>query len=200
MLLTAAAAGLIGVAVGVTLSAILLIYYLWRKDRESPDDDWPDREDAKDDTVALIYEHAKDSPSDQLHDLEQLDTKTTAVFAAATVALGLAARLTPRDHELKFLTDSCIYLATGFWVLAAVAGLFALRTRSLHRTLQADDLFPEYGAHNPESFKRLVVRDAARAYYKNRPVLKRKAYLFNIAALATGMESLLIVIALVLSR
>jgi hypothetical protein len=47
--------------------------------------DWSDREDADDETVNLIFEHAKDSPSDQLRDSEQLDTKTTAIFAAATV-------------------------------------------------------------------------------------------------------------------
>jgi hypothetical protein len=48
--------------------------------------DWPDREDTNDEkTAKLIFEHAKDSPSDQLRDSEQLDTKTTAVFTAATV-------------------------------------------------------------------------------------------------------------------
>ena len=44
------------------------------------------------------------------------------------------------------------------------------------------------------------MRDAARAYDKNRAVLKRKARLFNAAVYATGLEGLFIVLALVLSR
>ena len=190
------AAGLIGVAVGVTLLALLNRYVRGGRGDEASRDDWPDCEGANDKTVELIYEHTKDSPSDQLHDSEQLDTKTTAVFAAATVAIGLAGRLPANGR----LVELCVYLAVGLWALTALATVLVVRTRSFHRTLQADDLYPEYGAHGPERFRRLLVRDAARAYSKNRPVLMRKARLFNVAVYATGLEGFFIVLALLLSR
>jgi hypothetical protein len=178
------------------VAALLNRYVLRVRGDEAPEGDWPDRDDADDATVELIYEHTKDSPSDQLHDSEQLDTKTTAVFAAATVAIGLAGRL-PENGRL---VELCVYLAVGLWALTALATVLVVRTRSFARTLQADDLYPEYGAHEPEQFKRLLVRDAARAYNGNRAVLKRKARLFNAAVYATGLEGLFIVLALVLSR
>lgn len=209
------AAGLVGVAVGVALLALLNRHVRGGRGDEASRGDWPDREDANDKTVELIYEHTKDSPSDQLHDSEQLDTKTTAVFAAATVAISLAVRFPKSDHKLRFVTgmltddpqyyyldavDLCVYLAAVLWALAALATVLVVLTRSFHRTLQADDLYPRYGAHSPEEFKRLLLRDAARAYYKNKPVLKRKARLFNAALYATGSEGLFVVLALVLSR
>ncbi len=62
--------------------------------------DWPDREDAaNEETVKLIFEHAKDSPSDQLRDSEQLDTKTMAVFTAATVPSA-----SPRDFPKRAIS------------------------------------------------------------------------------------------------
>ncbi len=120
-----AVAGFVGVAVGVALLALLNRYVCREGRQESADGDWPDREDVNDETVALIYEHTKDSPSDQLHDSEQLDTKTTAVFAAATVAIGLAARLPPNDRFVEL----CIYLAAGLWALTALATVLVVRTR-----------------------------------------------------------------------
>lgn len=190
------AAGLVGVVVGAALLALLNRYVRGEGASEAADDDWPDRDNANDATVELIYEHTKDSPSDQLHDSEQLDTKTTAVFAAATVAVSLTARL-PGDGTAVGI---CVYVAAGLWTLTALATVLAVRTRSFKRTLQADDLYPDYGAHKPEQFKRLLVRDAARAYDRNRAVLKRKARLFNTAVYATGLEGLFVVLALVLSR
>ncbi len=136
------AAGLVGVAVGVALLALLNRYVLGVRGDEAPEGDWPDRDDADDATVELIYEHTKDSPSDQLHDSEQLDTKTTAVFAAATVAIGLAGRLPANGR----LVELCVYLAVGLWASTALATVLVVRTRSFHRTLQADDLYPQYSA------------------------------------------------------
>lgn len=140
-----AAAGLIGVVVGVALLALLNYYVYGERGQESTEEDWPDREDANDETVGLIYEHTKDSPSDQLRDSEQLDTKTTAVFAAATVAISLAVRLPQSDHRLRFATglltddprfyyldavDVCIYLAAVLWALSALATVLVVLTRS----------------------------------------------------------------------
>jgi hypothetical protein len=124
------AAGLVGVVVGVALLALLNRYVRGENGQRSSDGDWPDRDDVNDETVGLIYEHTKDSPSDQLHDSEQLDTKTTAVFAAATVAVGLTAGLPRSDAAVEL----CIYLAAGLWTLTALATVLVVQTRSFPRT------------------------------------------------------------------
>ena len=85
-------------------------------------------------------------------------------------------------------------------MLSAGATFLNLRTRSYYRPLQADDLWPDYARRDPNSLKRILVRDAARAYKHNRNVLKRKAFLLNTAILAIALEGLFLVIALVLTR
>lgn len=187
-----------------------------RQDNNLHSEEVPDVPDADSGTVELIFEHTKDGPGDQLRDSEQLDTKATAVFAAATVAVGLAARVpnaevpivgsfvgTLTDNQWIVnlsVVDLCVYLTAIFWMLSAGATVLNLRTRSYYRPLQADGLWPDYAKREPDSLKRILVRDAARAYKYNRDVLKRKASLLNTAVLAIGLEGLFLVIALVLTR
>lgn len=187
-----------------------------RQDNNSHSEEVPDVPDADTGTVELIFDHTKDGPGDQLRDSEQLDTKATAVFAAATVAVGLAVRipkaeiptlesfaggLTDNQWILNLsVVDLCVYLTAIFWTLSAGATVLNLRTRAYYRPLQADDLWPDYAKHEVGSLKRLLVRDASRAYKHNRGVLKRKAFLLNVSVLAIGLEGLFTVIALVLTR
>ena len=102
-------------------------------------------------TLDLIYEHTKEAPSLQLKDSEQLDTKINAVFAAATIALGLASRLPKTDgSRLNYvigplsgqlnLVDAFFYLAVAAWAAVALVTLVHLRTKEHRRALRADVL------------------------------------------------------------
>ena len=138
------------------------------------------------------------------------------MFAVATVAIGLAANLPQAEvSTLRFVlgtmandpqgvdisaVDACIYLALVFWALSVVVTLLNLRTRSYWRPLQADALWPDYAKREPGPLKRILVRDAARCYAHNKGLLKWKARYFNVAVIATSLEGLFIVIALVLTR
>lgn len=158
--------------------------------RESDSDPPPDE-----DTVKLILEHIRGAPGEQLHDSEQLDTKMTAVFAGATVAVGLAGRLPDTESVTWF-----VYAAALFWAVALVCTVLHLLTKTFWRNLEAGVLWSDYKHRKPAALRNILVRDIARAYAKNRKTLDCKAVLFNIAVIATGLEGLSIVAALVLSR
>lgn len=164
------------------------------------------------DTLDFIYEHTKEGPNLQFRDSEHLDTKITAVFAAATVAIGFAARIPKTEGpQISYvvaswsgyfnLVDVFFYLAVVAWGIVAVVTLLHLRAKKHRRAMRADLLWtPKYRYENPETAKRRVLVDIREAYLENKVLLKGKAKTFNRAASWTVVEGVLIVLALALAR
>lgn len=163
-------------------------------------------------TLDFIYDHTKEGPNLQFRDSEHLDTKITAVFAAATAAIGFATRLPKTEGPLgdyvvaswsgRFnLVDACFYLAVASWLVVVVVTLLHLRTKSHHRAIRADVLWtPKYRHYSPDRVKRRVVVDIREAYKHNKKLLDGKARTFNRAISWAAAEGVFIVLALVLAR
>lgn len=165
-------------------------------------------------TIKLILDYKKDDPRDQLHDSEQLDTKLAAVFTVATVVLGFAARL-PDAGNLELpvvlgqttsepttlhigLAGLLVRLIAICWVVVALCAVRHLRTRTYARPLEAGVLWERYRHREPDEVRIILVRDIARADSENSELLSQKARLLNAAVVATGIESTLLALALVL--
>lgn len=163
----------------------------------------PPRE-ADPETVDFIYEHTREGPNLQFQDSQHLDTKITAVFAAATVAIGFAVRLPetagPHLGPLN-LAGACFYLAVASWAVVVATTLRHLRTKRHHRAIRADVLWTKkYRYEDPGRVKRLVLVDIREAYKHNQGLLDGKAKTFNRAVAWTAAEGAFIALALALAR
>lgn len=130
------------------------------------------------------------------------------VFAAATVAIGLASRLPADDaNRMDVLSlvgvgtvDLFFYLAVVAYALTLIAAILHLLTKRHRASLQADQLWEKHRSRRRRHLKLLLVQDISAAYAHNLTVLGRKAKTVNCAVWATGFEGLYIVIALIFSR
>lgn len=176
----------------------------------SDGDDGKNKEKA--DLLDFIYEHTKEGPNLQFQDSEQLDTKITAVFAAATVAIGFAVRLpTTEGPHISYRVgswsgffnamDAFFYLAVVAWGVVAIVTLLHLRTKKHRRAIRANMLWtPKYRREGLAKVKRRVVVDIREAYVHNKGVLDGKAKTFNRAVLWAALEGVFLVLALALAR
>jgi len=138
------------------------------------------------------------------------------VFTAATVVVGFAVRLpqtetsrlpftvgqmTPDPMVVQMsLVDVLAWLVAACWAVAAFNVVRHLRTRRYSRPLETGVLWEMYRHRRPDEVRKILVRDIARADKHNREILAHKAHLLNAAVLATGLESLFLVVAVILTR
>jgi hypothetical protein len=134
------------------------------------------------------------------------------VFAAATAAIGFAARL-PKTQgpEIGYrvaswsghlnAVDLFFYLAVVAWGIVAVVTLAHLRTKRHRRAIRADVLWTQKHRYDaPSEVKRRIVVDIRQAYIHNKKLLGDKAKTFNWAASWATAEGAFLVIALTLAR
>jgi hypothetical protein len=155
----------------------------------------------------FILDYTKDAINVQFDISDKLDTKLYNVFAAATVAIGLASRLPADDaNRMDVLslvgigTVDLFYLAVVAYALTLIAAILHLLTKRHRASLQADQLWEKHRSRRRRHLKLLLVEDISAAYAHNLTVLGRKAKTVNCAVWATGFEGLYIVIALIFSR
>jgi hypothetical protein len=134
-------------------------------------------------TLDFIYEHTKEGPNLQFEDSKQLDTKITAVFAAATAAIGFAARLpNTRGPDIGY------EVASWSGHINAVDLLFYLAVVAWGGVTVVSEI------------KRRIVVDIRQAYIHNKSLLNNKVKTFNRAVSWATAEGAFLVIALTLAR
>jgi hypothetical protein len=161
----------------------------------------PGRGRVREGTLDFIYEHTKEGPNLQFHDSEQLDTKILTMFAAATAAIGVTARLPRTSGALSPFLEIAFYLAVVSWAVVVVVTVVHLWPRSHRRAVRAEELSTsKYRQESDEELKRRAIGDTRNAYSGNKDVLETKAKTLKWAGFFAAAEAILIVVALLLVR
>lgn len=158
---------------------------------------------ANDETRRLIYEHLKDAPERQLADSNDLDNKAATLFGAASVVMGLAGFGNLGAGSTGRIAGAVITLLIGAaaaYVVTAAAALVHLRPVDHRRTTHAETLQQDFKDRSPAELQEWLIRQAKLACEFNAGVVSRKARTLEWIVGGLGVEVLLVVIALVVSR
>ncbi len=148
-------------------------------------------------SLDLILELTKGGPESQLRDADALDAKTVQVFAAASIVIGLATLVGDRGGTVSTVL---LLLALGSFVVSVGAAVVGLLVRVFRKSYQADYLLGHFWARPAQDLKHSVVADIAAAYSHNKTVIETKARAAQVAVIMTGLEALLVGLALVVAR
>jgi hypothetical protein len=147
------------------------------------------------DTVDFIYQHTRGALDGHVGQARALDAKTAQVFAAATVVIGLAGATHDANAPGGLLIAALVFY--GLTLLGSVAGLWPA-------TLRGSDyggtLWPEHHDQPPSEIKHAIVADIAEASSHNEDKIKLKAWLLTAVLVTTGVEAILVGIALTVAR
>ena len=150
-------------------------------------------------TEELIYDHIKDAPSQQIEYANQLDDKMLRIFTAGSIViglLGLSASGGTADGswwQAAFLFVPLIpYALTAYWTFRHVD------PESFQLAIRADEL-PKQWQKEDWDVRRALLREIGEAYSHNKPILKDKAWYIHAALVSTGIETGLVLLALVLN-
>lgn len=147
------------------------------------------------DTLEFIYTHTRGALDGHLSQARGLDGKVAQIFAAATVVIGLAGA----SHDAKapggVLVAALVFY--GLTLLGAVLGLWpvALRGSDYGKTM-----WPEHFDQQPEEIEHAIVADIAEASGHNEAMIRAKAWVLMVVLITTGVEAILVGIALTVSR
>ncbi len=148
-------------------------------------------------SLDLILELTKGGPESQLRDVDALDAKTVQVFAAASIVIGLATLAGERGGTASTVL---LLLSLGSFVVAVGAAAVGVFVRDFRKSYQADYLWGHFWDRPAQELKHSVVADIAAAYTHNRTVIETKARATQVAVMMTGLETLLVGLALVVAR
>lgn len=148
------------------------------------------------DTEELIYEHIKEAPQQQMEVSDKLDDKMLRIFGAASVVIGFLSLSSTSSlgwRAVFFLLPLIPYAFTAFWTFRHV------NPDRFHWGLRADQLPTKWNEPEGE-VRRALINDIGKAYSKNKPILKDKAWYIRASLVTTSIEVGLVVIALILYR
>ena len=148
-------------------------------------------------SLDLILELTKGGPESQLRDVDALDAKTVQVFAAASIVIGLATLVGDRGGTASTVL---LLLALGSFAVSVGAAAVGLFVRDFRKSYQADYLWGHFWDRPAQELKHSVVADIAAAYSHNKTVIETKARAAQVAVIMTGLEALLVGLALVVAR
>jgi hypothetical protein len=155
------------------------------------------------DTRRLIYEHLKDAPERQLVDTNDLDAKAATLFAAASVVMGLASfgnLGAGSTGRIAGAVTTLLILAAMAFAVTAAAALLHLRPVDHSRTVYAKTLSADFRDKPAPELQEWLIRQVGRAWEFNEPINKRKAKTLEWIVVGLGLEVLLVVAALIVSR
>ena len=148
----------------------------------------------------LIYDHIKDAPRQQIEFANQLDDKMLRIFTAASIVIGLlglsasGGTINGSWWQTALLFSPLVpYALTAYWTFLHID------PESFHLAMRAVEL-PEKWQKEDWEVRRALLGEIGNAYCENKPILKDKAWYIRAALVSTGMETALVVMALVLSR
>jgi hypothetical protein len=147
------------------------------------------------DSTDLIYAATADARPAQLRTADALDTKATAVFAAATVVLGLAASGSDDGTAQAVLVG----LAVAAYIAAAVAALWCFRIRRYRIELEPEYLWGRYWKQDPLAIKHAIIAERGTGFRENEILLEQKTRALKLAITFTAAETVLVGIVLLVS-
>ncbi len=158
----------------------------------------PDRED-------FILGYIKDAPDVFIRDAGDLDGKVLALFAAASVVLGLAAVgnvLGTADKPPAANVTGLLIAAVGIYVLATAASLIHLWPKTVARALHADTLWSSAKANKKTTLdvRDFLLESIEGAVTTNKRVVWIKGWTLIAVTVLVGLEVALIASALIASR
>lgn len=155
------------------------------------------------DTRRLLYEHLKDIPERQLADTNDLDGKAATLFAAASVVMGLVSFGTlgsGTTGRIAGAVTTLLILAVVAYAVAAVAALIHLRPVQHRRTGYGKTLATNFRDRPASELQEWLIRQAGQAWEHNEPINARKGRTLEWIVVGLGVEVLLVVAALIVSR
>lgn len=146
-------------------------------------------------TLDFIFSQAKDVPESQMRTAEAIDAKVVQIFAAGTVVIGLAAAGGIRGHA----SVGWLIAAAAAYLVALTGTLVALQSRSWRTNASPTTLWNDHWQDDLDELKWALVEDLADGYKENDDKLRAKMRAFKVVLSATGLESMLVAVALIIS-
>lgn len=151
-------------------------------------------------TEELIYDHIKDAPHQQIEFANQLDDKMLRIFTAASIVIGLLGlSASGGTIDGSWWQIALLFLPLVPYALTAYWTFLHIDPDSFHLAMRADEL-PKKWQKEDWDVRRALLGEIGEAYCKNKPILKGKAWYIHATLISTGIETGLVVVALVLNR
>ena len=144
----------------------------------------------------LIYDHIKEAPQQQIEYAAQLDDKVLRIFGAASIIIGLLGLSTNNAVGAKafiFLMPLVPYILVALWTFQCI------NPDRFHQAMRADQL-PKFWNKEENDVRRALLSEIGTAYSNNKSLLLDKAKYTRCALIATAIEVVLVVAALILYR
>jgi hypothetical protein len=149
----------------------------------------------KPETIEFVYDATMDARARQLRAAEAHDSKAVQVFAAATLVIGLGAA-----GSLHGTAPAAIIgVALAGYVVAAWAALSCLRVRRFSVEPSPAYLWRRYWSSDVLTMQHALIADRGKGYAKNAERLREKTRWLRYAVVATGVETVLVGTALLVS-
>jgi len=145
-------------------------------------------------TVAFLVELLKDTLKDQSAAVQALDAKAVQIFAAATVVLGLVVTSpnTLAGHRGMLIAALALYVGVA---ISTVAAIWPRRIC----VLPSDTLWNQLYDEEVDDARHTVITLISRGYRPNETVLRDKRRALIGALACTGVETLLVALAVTAS-
>jgi hypothetical protein len=149
-------------------------------------------------TVEVIYGYLQGVPEAQRNDWKDLDAKIVQIFQAASVVIGLAGFASGNLIGATTAVGVALVAALAFYILALGAACYGLWPRGFLRA-QADAVWPMYENGTPTEVRHALLYAVGEAYPENEAVTKKKGRSLVVVFLATGAETVLVAVSLILA-
>lgn len=148
-----------------------------------------------DTTLDFIYEHTRGAVRGHVEQARGLDTKAAQIFAAATVVIGLAGATHDPSAPGGLLIAALVFY--GLTLLGSIAAMWPV-------TFAGSDfganLWPDHYDQQPREIKHGIVAAVTKASSGNESRIQLKAWLVMAVLISTGIEAILVGVALTVSR
>lgn len=137
-------------------------------------------------TLALLFDLARESPGEQLRASDAVDSKIFQTFAAASVLIGLAAIHNVKQGHLITAFVSAAVLA---YLLAAAVATWALWSRRFRVGMAPRQLWDKYWSDEPSDIKHAYIDDIAKGFTENETHLKGKHRALRFVLISVLVEA-----------
>lgn len=150
----------------------------------------------KPETLNLLLELARNTPSDQLKASDAVDSKIFQALATGSILIGLA---TVGDVDREHVTTVFVAGAVAAFFVLAVAAIRALWSRRYRVPISSQQLWERYWDDEPDVVRHAYLDDLAKGYNDNEANIASKHRAFRVVLIALLVEVAAIGAALIAS-
>jgi hypothetical protein len=153
-----------------------------------------------DETVALLFDIAREAPGEVLDQIKSLQGRITQAFTAGTVLIGFAGLATVSGSHLTHATLGALAMAGLCYLVVLIVAILTLLPAWGYGLPDPETLWNTYRTFSPRRIQEAFLEALARDWPTNRGLVTLWDRAARVGVIFLGAETVAVAVGLVLSR